>query len=100
VAAAEKSIGHEPSPDQPKDTLQIRCPRLGHQIHFSYCRTENLGLPWSSDHPLLAALFLRGGRYLRRELTKDEWRDTFDKPAQPKVLTLVELIEQAQEGSA
>ena len=29
----------------PGDSCQIRCPRLGQQIHFSYCRQENLGLP-------------------------------------------------------
>jgi len=85
------------SPAPPKDTLQIRCARLGHQIHFSYCRTENLGLPcpriilcW---HP-----FFDVETYLRRELTKDEWHEIFEKPAPPKVLTLVELIEQAQKG--
>ena len=29
----------------PGDDYQIRCPRLGHQIHFAYCRAENAGLP-------------------------------------------------------
>jgi len=84
--------------DPPTDTLQIRCARLGHQIHFSYCRTENLGLPcpriilcW---HPYFAV-----EAYLQRELTTQEWRDAFAKPVQPKVLTLVELIEQARKGS-
>ena len=83
------------SPDPPQDTLQIRCPRLGHQIHFSYCRTENFDLPcpriilcW---HPFFAV-----EAYLRRELTTEEWHQNFEKPAPPKVLTLVELIEQAQ----
>jgi len=87
-----------PSPDPPKDTVQIRCPRLGHQIHFSYCRTENFGLPcpriifcWQPYFAVEA--------YLRREMPEEEWRDAFAKPVQPKVLTLVELIEQAQKGS-
>ena len=31
--------------DPPSDELGIRCPRLGHQINFSYCRSENSGLP-------------------------------------------------------
>ncbi|HBI14837.1 MAG TPA: hypothetical protein DDY20_04895 [Desulfobulbaceae bacterium] len=86
------------SPDPPQDIVQIRCPRLGHQIHFSYCRRENLGLPCSHIilcwHPYFAV-----EEYLRRELTEDEWRDAFDKPVKPKVLTLVELIEQAQKAS-
>lgn len=86
-------------PDPPKDTLLIRCPRLGHQIHFSYCRTEHLGLPcpriilcWQ---PYFAVEAL-----LRRELTGDEWHEIFEKPVPPKVLTLVELIAQARQGSA
>ena len=29
----------------PGDDHKIRCPRLGHMIHFSYCRVENTGLP-------------------------------------------------------
>jgi hypothetical protein len=90
-------MSQEPAP--PPDTLQIRCARLGHQIHFSYCRTENFGLPcpriihcW---HPWFAV-----EAYLRGILTEDQWRETFAKPVQPKVLTLVELIEQAQKNSA
>ena len=33
---------------------------------------------------------------LRGELTEEEWQDAFEKPPKPKVLSLVELIEQAQ----
>jgi hypothetical protein len=38
--------------------------------------------------------------YLRRELTPEQWHETFEKQVQSKVLTLVELIEQAQKNSA
>ncbi len=27
------------------DHLEVRCPRMGHQINFGYCRTMNQGLP-------------------------------------------------------
>jgi len=86
-----------PSPDPPPDTLQIRCARLGHQIHFSYCRTENLGLPCHRIILCWQPYFVVEA-YLRRELTPEEWLDAFAKPVQPKVLTLVELIEQAQKA--
>jgi len=80
----------------PPDTFLIRCSKLGHQIHFSYCRKENLGLPCGRIlicwHP-----YFRVEEYLRKELTDQEWQDTF-KPVKPKVLTLVELIEQAQKS--
>jgi len=79
----------------PDDTFQIRCSKLGHQIHFSYCRRENFGLPCvkilTCWHP-----YFRVEKYLRGELSGEEWKNAFEKPVQPKVLTLVELIEQAR----
>lgn len=81
----------------PADTVQVRCPRLGHQISFSYCRTENFGLPCPRIIVCWQSLFTVEA-YLRRELTPEQWRDAFDKPAQHKVLTLLELIEQARKG--
>jgi hypothetical protein len=34
--------------------------------------------------------------FLSQELTPDEWRRIFDQPPKPKVLTLIELIEEAK----
>jgi hypothetical protein len=34
--------------------------------------------------------------YLKGELTEEEWRETFEKPPTPKMLSLAELIEKAQ----
>jgi hypothetical protein len=77
------------------DDFEIRCRKLGHQIHFSYCRRENSGLPcfkildcWHQYFPV--------EDLLRKELTEDEWQDVFVKPRKPKILSLIELIEQAQ----
>jgi hypothetical protein len=79
----------------PKDDEKIRCPRLGHQISFSYCRSENLGLPcfktldcWY-DHFLVE-------EYLKQQLTPEEWEKVFSRPPKPKLLSLVELIDQAR----
>jgi len=79
----------------PGDDYNIRCPRLGHQISFSYCRSENLGLPcfktldcWH-DHFLVE-------EFLREKLTPEEWDKVFGSPPKPKMLSLVELIEQAK----
>ncbi|MCL7489501.1 MAG: hypothetical protein M8357_15145 [Desulfobulbaceae bacterium] len=79
----------------PDDSLQIRCSKLGHQISFSYCRRENFGLPCIRIITCWHSIF-RVEEYLRQELTDEEWREAFEKPVKPKVLTLVELIEQAQ----
>ncbi len=79
----------------PPDTVKIRCPRLGHQISFSYCRRENQGLPcfktldcWHSRFPV--------AEYLRKELTPDQWKTVFMNRPKQKALSLLDLIEQAK----
>ncbi len=81
----------------PGDDYRIRCPRLGHQISFSYCREENRGIPcfktldcWHRHFPVEA--------YLRETLTDEEWRRSFDTPSKTKMASLLELIEQAKQA--
>jgi hypothetical protein len=90
-----KRRGDDMKKKPPDKSVQIRCPRLGHQIHFSYCRTENSGLPcfktidcWSTRFPVETCL--------REELAREEWEEAFERKPKPKVLSLVELIEQAK----
>lgn len=85
----------DPSDKPPSDDFQIRCPRLGHQIFFSYCRQENFGVPcprtldcWYPYFPV--------AHYLGRELDPEVFAACFTRPAKPKILSLVELLEQAQ----
>ncbi|MDH3390553.1 MAG: hypothetical protein OEL85_01995 [Desulfobulbaceae bacterium] len=79
----------------PDDSLQIRCPRLGHQIHFAYCKKENMGLPCFKTLDCWHIHF-RVVEYLQQELSPAEWQDAFENPPTPKVLSLAELIEKAQ----
>ena len=79
----------------PEDSFQIRCPRLGHQIYFSYCRMENQGLPCFKVLECWSGHFLVED-YLRKELTPDEWLQISERKPKSKVLSLVELIEQAK----
>ena len=76
----------------PDETFQIRCAKLGHQIHFSYCRKENFGLPCVRTltcwHP-----YFKVNEYLRRELTPEQWRDSYEKTVKEKVLSIVEQID-------
>ena len=73
----------------------IRCPRLGNAVTFSYCRKESKGLPcfktldcWFRQFPV--------EEYLRERLTPEEWEKTFERKAQTKVQSLLELIEEAK----
>ena len=77
------------------DEYSIRCPRLGHAITFSYCRSENNGLPcfktldcWFQYFPV--------EEYLRGRLTQDEWEKVFEGKGKTKVQSLIELIEDAR----
>ena len=79
----------------PTNENKIRCPRLGHQIHFSYCRQENQGLPcfktldcWHTRFNVQA--------FLKAELTEEQWKEAFNRGGKPKMISLLELIEQAK----
>lgn len=79
----------------PDDSFQIRCPKLGHQIHFSYCRKENFGLPCFKALQCWYPHF-KVKVYFLEKLSLEEWREAFEKPVKPKVQSLMELIEQAE----
>jgi hypothetical protein len=79
----------------PDDSFQIRCPRLGQQIHFSYCRQENTGLPCFKTLDCWY-IYFHVAEYLKKELSAAEWEESFDKPPTPKIISLAELIEKAQ----
>ncbi|MEJ2724755.1 MAG: hypothetical protein P8175_08940 [Deltaproteobacteria bacterium] len=79
----------------PGEDYKIRCPRLGHQITFSYCRYENKGLPCFKILDCWFSHFLVDD-FLRKELEPDEWKRAFESVPKPKMLTLVELIEEAK----
>ena len=79
----------------PGDDFEIRCPKLGHQIYFSYCVKENQGAPcfrtldcWF-EHFEVAA-------FLEKILTPAQWKTAFEKPPKPKMISLLEMIEQAK----
>lgn len=80
--------------DPPDDTIKIRCPKLGHQIHFSYCRSENLGLPCAKILNCWFSYFDVEG-YLREELTEEDFKRIFLQPQKSKAQSLMDMIDQA-----
>ena len=78
-----------------EDKYSIRCPRLGHEVTFFYCRNENKGLPcfktldcWFQHFPV--------EEFLRERLSREEWVEVFERKKQTKVQSLLELIEEAR----
>lgn len=83
-------------PEKPPDSsLQIRCPRLGHEIYFSYCRQENMGLPCFKILDCWFPYF-KVEEYLRQELSEAEWASVFENPGKPKIVSMLEMIQQAR----
>lgn len=79
----------------PDDDREIRCPRLGGQVTFGYCRQEALGKPCFKTmdcwHPYFEAeIFFRG------ELGDDVFEQIFHAVPKPRLVTLVDLIAQAR----
>jgi hypothetical protein len=79
----------------PDDNFKIRCPRLGHQIHFSYCQTENNGAPCFKILDCWHAYF-NVEEFLKSQISPEQWDELTTRRSAPKVVSLVELISQAR----
>ena len=79
----------------PGNEKNIRCPRLGHQVVFSYCRSENMGSPCFK---ILDCWFQHFNveEYLKELIGSKECEALSNRPGPKKVQSLVELIEQAK----
>ncbi len=77
------------------DHLEIRCPRLGHELNFSYCRTE------AGDQPCQRTIqcwqaFFPVETHLREKMSAAQ-RERFSRQIpRDKMTTLIDLIEQAK----
>lgn len=77
------------------DPMEIRCPKLGGQVTFGYCRREGGNLPcqrtlvcWQIYFPVEA--------HLKARMSDDEWRRCFLTSPKPRIASLVECIEEAK----
>jgi hypothetical protein len=82
--------------EQKFDTRQGYCRKLGHQLTFKYCREEHLGLPclkirdcWFSGIDI--------DQFLQQNYQPEEI-DHLGNIQQPKIGTIIELIQQAREN--
>ncbi len=78
------------------DARRRRCPMLGHEVPFSYCRAPGADLPcprvadcWWETFDVEA--------FLRAHLAEEDVARTL-APRQDKVATIVELIEKARKA--
>ena len=81
------------------DGKTTRCRRLGHDVQFGYCREESMGRPcrliidcWWQSFDVQS--------FLQENLTDEAYAALESAKPPDKVLTLFELIRQAQERAA
>ena len=80
-----------------QDNTMIYCRMLGHEVLFSYCRHGVMSQPCRK---ILDCWFHTFDiePFIREHFTEDQIK-AFLAPPKPKVTTLIELIQQAQESA-
>ncbi len=76
------------------DHRPLRCPKLGHEVQFTYCRCHAGELPcnkifdcWWQSFDITA--------FIKEHYTKDHIKKII-APPKPKMTSLIEMIQQAQ----
>ena len=82
------------------DEIDIRCPRLGSSVCFGYCRT--CGDSTSPCFKIFDCWWERFDvvAYFKERLPEEAFMQLASMQPKPKVLSLLELIEQARRNTA
>jgi len=79
------------------DEQEIYCRKLGHHLHFKYCREENISLPCSKIRECwFSRIDINQFIY---ENFSDEEVKSIERPAVPKISSIVDLIARATKGT-
>jgi len=77
------------------DTFVIRCPQLGGEVPFHYCRTVNEELPCQKI--IICWEFrIEIGKFLNENFSLDQIQRALAPPNQTRIETILELIEKAK----
>jgi hypothetical protein len=77
------------------EELEIRCPKLGGPVTFSYCKIEEQGRPCPRSLKCWVSYFDVEGVF-RETLSPEEFDQCFRRPPPTRIGTLLELIEKAK----
>lgn len=80
------------------DGLRYHCPRLGHEVSFSYCRREGGRMPCAGIVACWRRIFPVDA-WLERTLTSEEWAIFCRRSQKDKMTTLMDLIAKAKGGA-
>lgn len=77
------------------DDLSIRCPQLGGEVPFRYCRTTNENLP--CRRIIVCWEFrIEISPFLRDHYNVEQIQQTLSPPSKSRMETILELIEKAK----
>ncbi|HOO70834.1 MAG TPA: hypothetical protein PK926_03655 [Spirochaetota bacterium] len=80
------------------DSVELYCRKLGHYVTFRYCRTLAQGMPCSGIYD--CAFEKIPVREYMAEHYSDEEIAAILAPPQPKMASIIELIQQAKKNRA
>ncbi|MGB9628793.1 MAG: hypothetical protein ACPL6D_09035 [Thermodesulfobacteriota bacterium] len=79
------------------DELTIRCPMLGGEVPFRYCRTLNEELPCRKI--IICWEFrMEIGKFLSNHYSLDQIEKALAPPTKTRLETILEMIEKAKKG--
>lgn len=77
------------------ESKEIRCPRLGGEVRFSYCRHESGNMPCTRTIQCWEAYFpVR--QLLMADMAPQDWERFSEQQPKDKMTTLLDLIEAAK----
>lgn len=79
-------------PHRAFDHLEVRCPQLGHQVQFSYCRRMNEGLPCPKAIDCFHLKF-PAQEYFRRVLKEETFQRIFLDPKPDRYQKFLETLD-------
>ncbi len=82
----------------PEDDFTIRCPRLGHPIPPPPPPPPHPPIPCFKTLDCWFSHF-KVDEFFAEKMDPKDFKKTFSKPSQPKVLSLMDLIEQAKKNT-
>lgn len=83
-----------------KDQIERRCPRLGGPVPFGYCRMNG------DDHSVCWKIldcwweYFDVVAYLQQSLPEEKFNQLVHAKPKPKIVSLVELMEQAKDRTS
>ncbi|MBP8979685.1 MAG: hypothetical protein KBG09_00365 [Syntrophobacterales bacterium] len=77
------------------DDREIRCPKLGHELTFAYCRREGGDLPCARVI-LCWEVFFPVEDFLREVLSPEDWEAFCRRTPPDKLTSLLDLIARAK----